>query len=137
MALSTPPARIHTVETHQMSNCRFEIDDEARRAETIFEDGSRLPAAPVMDGENIARARALGYGGTDEEAVWAMTRHHDLVHTVIAEAEGWPYSPTLHAVANGYSLPPGTSQREERLVFLIQRLMNVGLEDVLADHARE
>lgn len=119
-----------------MKNCRFEIDDENRRAETIFEDGSRLPAAPVMDSENVARARALGYSGSDEEAVWAMTRHHDLVHTVIAEAEGWPYSPTLHAVANGYQLPPGTSQREERLVFLIQRLLNVGLDDVLADSAR-
>jgi hypothetical protein len=116
-----------------MKNCRFEIDDERRRAETIFADGSRLPAAPVMDAENIARARALGYSGSDDEAVWAMTRHHDLVHTVIAEAEGWPYSPTLHAVANGYELPPGASQREERLVFLVQRLMNVGLEEVLTD----
>jgi hypothetical protein len=120
--------------THQMKNCRFEIDDDARRAETIFEDGSRLAAAPVLDAENIARARALGYEGSDEDAVWAMTRHHDLVHTVIAEAEGWPYSPTLHAVANGYPLPPGTSQREERLVFLIQRLLNVGLDDVLMDN---
>jgi hypothetical protein len=119
-----------------MKKCHFVIDDEARRAETIFDDGSRLPAAPVMDAENIARARALGYTGSDEDAVWAMTRHHDLVHTVIAEAEGWPYSPTLHAVANGYALPPGTSQREERLVFLIQRLLNVGLDEVLADSAR-
>lgn len=117
-----------------MKHCRFEIDDDLRRAETIFDDGSRVPAAPVMDDENIARARALGYTGSDDEAVWAMTRHHDLVHTVIAEAEGWPYSPTLHAVANGYELPPGTSQREERLVFLVQRLMNVGLEEVLADN---
>jgi hypothetical protein len=124
------------VETHRMKNCRFEIDDERKRAETVFDDGSRLPAAPQMDSENIARARALGYEGSDEEAVWAMTRHHDLVHTVIAEAEGWPWSPTLHAVANGYTLPPGTSQREERLVFLVQRLMNVGLDEVLADSAR-
>jgi hypothetical protein len=121
------------VEKHKMKNCRVEIDDDERRAETIFEDGSRLPAAPIMDAENVARARALGYEGSDEDAVWAMTRHHDLVHTVIAEAEGWPYSPTLHAVANGYTLPPGTSQREERLVFLVQRLLNVGLEEVLAD----
>jgi hypothetical protein len=116
-----------------MKNCRCEIDDDARRAETIFNDGSRVAAAPVMDDENVARARALGYEGSDADAVWAMTRHHDLVHTLMAEAEGWPWSPTLHAVANGYSLPPGTSQREERLVFLVQRLLNVGLDDVLAD----
>ena len=118
-----------------MNRCRVEIDDDARRSETVFDDGSRLPAAPVMDSENIARARALGYRGSDEEAVWEMTRHHDLVHTLIAEAEGWPFSPTLHAVANGYELPPGTSVREERLVFLVQRLLNVGLEEVLADGA--
>jgi hypothetical protein len=109
------------MEVHEMKNCRFEIDDDARRAQTIFKDGSRLAAAPVMDAENIARARALGYkDGSDADAVWAMTRHHDLVH----------------AVANGYSLPPGTSQREERLVFLIQRLLNVGIDEVLADNAR-
>jgi hypothetical protein len=125
------------MEVHEMKNCRFEIDDDARRAQTIFKDGSRLAAAPVMDAENIARARALGYkDGSDADAVWAMTRHHDLVHTLMAEAEGWPWSPTLHAVANGYSLPPGTSQREERLVFLIQRLLNVGIDEVLADNAR-
>ena len=116
-----------------MRRCRFEIDDDSRRARTIFDDGSELTAAPVMDEENIARARALGYEGSDDEAVWAMTRHHDLVHTLLAEAEGYPYSLTLHAVANGYDMPPGTSQREERIVFLIQRLLNSGLDEVLAD----
>ena len=116
-----------------MKRCRFEIDDENKRARTVFDDGSELVAAPVMDSENIARARVLGYTGTDEEAVWEMTRHHDLVHTLLAEAEGFPFSLTLHAVANGYELPPGTSQREERIVFLIQRLLNQGLEPVLRD----
>ena len=116
-----------------MQRCRFEIDDARRRARTVFDDGSQLVAAPVMDEENIARARTLGYRGSDEEAVWSMTRHHDLVHTLLAEAEGFPFSLTLHAVANGYELPPGTSQREERIVFLIQRLLNEGLEKVLGD----
>src|SRR5215213_8661158 len=125
--------RCRPVEVHDMKNCRFEIDDDARRAETIFSDGTRVAAAPVMDDENIARARALGYSGTDDEAVWSMTRHHDLVHTLLAEAEGFPFSLTLHAVANGYELPPGTAIREERIVFLIQRLLNQGLETVLSD----
>jgi hypothetical protein len=121
------------MDVHQMRRCRFEIDEQARRATTIFDDGSQLVAAPVMDEENIARARVLGYTGSDDEAVWDMTRHHDLVHTLLAEAEGFPFSLTLHAVANGYELPPGVAQREERIVFLIQRLLNVGLADVLAD----
>jgi hypothetical protein len=121
------------MEIHNLRRSRCEIDEELRRATTIFDDGSQIVAAPVMDAENIARARALGYSGSDEEAVWEMTRHHDLVHTLLAEAEGFPFSLTLHAVANGYELPPGMSQREERIVFLIQRLMNVGLAEVLRD----
>jgi hypothetical protein len=121
------------MEVHGLRRCRFEIDDDAHRAKTVFDDGSELVAAPVMDAENIARARALGYQGSDEDAVWRMTRHHDLVHTLLAEAEGFPYSLTLHAVANGYELPPGMSQREERIVFLIQRLLNIGIAGVLAD----
>jgi hypothetical protein len=116
-----------------MRRCRFEIHEHKRRATTVFDDGSELTAAPVMDQENIARARSLGYKGTDEEAVWEMTRHHDLVHTLLAEAEGFPYSLTLHSVANGYEMPPGMAQREERIVFLIQRLLNVGLAEVLRD----
>jgi hypothetical protein len=121
------------MEIHRMRGSRFEIDDERRRATTVFDDGSELVAAPVMDEENIARARALGYTGGDTQAVWEMTRHHDLVHTLLAEAEGFSFSLTLHAVANGYELPPGMAQREERIVFLIQRLLNVGLAEVLGD----
>ena len=121
------------MEVHSLRRCRFEIDDERRRAKTVFDDGSELVAAPVMDPENISRARSLGYCGSDEDAVWKMTRHHDLVHTLLAEAEGFEFSLTLHAVANGYELPPGMSQREERIVFLIQRLLNEGIDAVLAN----
>jgi hypothetical protein len=122
------------MEVHRLRGCRVEIDDETQRAVTKFDDGSELAAAPVLDEENIARARALGYSGSDEEAVWSMTRHHDLVHSLLAEAEGFPHSLTLHSVANGYDLPPGVPEREERIVFLIQRLLNVGLDEVLADN---
>ncbi len=121
------------MEVHNLQRCRVEIDESRQRARTVFDDGSHLVAAPVMNDENIARARSLGYEGSPEEAVWDMTRHHDLVHTLLAQAEGFPFSPTLHAVANGYDLPPGMAQREERIVFLIQRLLNVGLAEVLQD----
>jgi hypothetical protein len=131
--LSVMVGKMLAMEVHRMRWCRFEIDEERRRATTIFDDGSELAAAPVMDEENIARARSLGYVGSDEEAVWEMTRHHDLVHTLLAEAEGFPFSLTLHSVANGYEMPPGMAQREERIVFLIQRLLNVGLAAVLRE----
>jgi hypothetical protein len=139
MNINPPPepsvalGKMAAMEVHSMRRCRFEIDDQRRRARTVFDDGSELVAAPVMNDENIARARALGYAGGDEEAVWEMTRHHDLVHTLLAEAEGFPFSLTLHSVANGYELPPGMSQREERIVFLIQRLLNEGMAGVLRD----
>jgi hypothetical protein len=139
MNINPPPepsvalGKMAAMEVHSMRRCRFEIDDQRRRARTVFDDGSELVAAPVMNDENIARARALGYAGGDEEAVWEMTRHHDLVHTLLAESEGFPFSLTLHSVANGYELPPGMSQREERIVFLIQRLLNEGMAGVLRD----
>jgi len=121
---------------YRFQHCRVTIDDAGQRVETVFDDGAVVAAIPEFDDESIARARALGYRGTDDEAVWSMTRHHDLMHTVIAEAEGHPYSPTLHAVGHGYHLPPGAAEREERVVFVAQRMLNEGLEAVIAESLR-
>lgn len=60
-----------------------------------------------------------------------LTRDHDVLHTVTAEAQGRPWSATLHAVAHGYSLAPGLVEQVERLVLFAQRLQNVGLEHIL------
>lgn len=120
---------------YQLKTCRFTIDDEAQRVETIFGDGVTVAGTPNFDEESVSRARALGYEGSDDEVVWLMTRHHDLLHHVVAEAEGFPCSVTLHAVGYGYSLPPGMMEREERLVFLMQRMLNVGLDEILAPGA--
>lgn len=118
---------------YRLKHCRFTIDDEARQVETIFDDGKNVVGTPNQDDESIARARSLGYEGSDAEVVWRMTRHHDLVHHLVAEAEGQPWSVVMHAVANGYEIPPGVGEREERLVFLVQRLLNVGLDELLAE----
>ena len=102
----------------------------------------RAEAISLREREFVEAARALGVRDLrivarhvipNTLASTLVMSSYYIAYTVIAEAEGWPYSPTLHAVANGYTLPPGTSQREERLVFLVQRLLNVGLEEVLAD----
>lgn len=105
-----------------------DVDEERRIVTTTFSDGSALVAAPTYDEESVIRARALGYAGTGEEAVWAMTRHHDLLHTLIAEARGQGCSPTLHAVARGVDVDSRTADDEERLVMFIARALNVGID---------
>jgi glycerophosphoryl diester phosphodiesterase len=60
-----------------------------------------------------------------------MTRDHDLLHTVLAEAHGLPTSPTLHAVARGHQVHPLQADIEERSVLLMQRLLNAGVAGVL------
>lgn len=116
-----------------------EVDEQARTVTTTFADGARLTASPSMDAENVARARALGYRGSDGDVVWAMTRDHDPLHTVLTEAQGWDTSMTLWMAAHPAVVATGEvrleMEREERTVLLIQRLMNVGLAPVLAERA--
>lgn len=86
-----------------------------------------------MDEEFVARARSLGYSGSDEAAVWATTADHDVLHTAMAEAQGNPWSARLHAVAHGYALAPDAVEQEERLVLLAQRLKNAGLRHIVTN----
>ena len=107
---------------------RVRIDEAAQRVQTTLPDGSVIDAVPGTTPEDIARAHALGYANT-----WEMTRDHDRVHVLLAEAEGRPYSTALWLVAH-----PGEATdelraeaaREERAVLLIQRLLQSGLDAV-------
>lgn len=81
-------------------------------------------AAPNYSEEDVARARSLGYDGTNEEAVKLMSSDHEKIHSWLAYCEGAPYSFTLHAAAHGVKLPLGWVKREENAVFCIQALMN-------------
>jgi hypothetical protein len=60
-----------------------------------------------------------------------MTSDHALLHTLVAEAQGRPWSATLRAAARGYKPSAGVVEQEERLVLFAQRLSNVGLDCVL------
>ncbi len=100
------------------------IDETHRTVTTTFADGHQLIAVPNYTEEDVARANALGYDG--EDPVWAMTRHHDLIHSLLAEARGEPWSGALHGAATGSGCAGGND--EERIVFLIQRMLNVGLD---------
>jgi hypothetical protein len=94
-----------------------EIDDEQEHVATYFPDGHYTPAVANGSTEDIARARSLGYAGTDEEVVWKMTRDHDVLHSAIANAIDEGFSKALHGGEGGLI--------EERLVFLLQRALNV------------
>jgi hypothetical protein len=97
---------------------------------TRYDDGTEVHAHPDGTDEQTHIARALGYG----DDVAAMNRHHDLLHTLIAHARGWPVSKTLHGVAHGSYAPREISDDEERIVMLVARLLNVGIAGVLEDY---
>lgn len=98
---------------------------------TTFPTGRHAVAATTDEDydEQFRIACGLGYEGDVER----MNREHDVLHTLIAEAMGKPYSPTLHALAHGDPSPPDADV-EERIAFLVARLLNVGLDTVLAEH---
>lgn len=107
---------------HRIGECDVKVDTNC--VITKFSDGAVLHAHPNYGDEDIARARALGYIGTDQEAVDAMTRDHDMIHSLVAEARGFIWSEALHGAATGRGYAGG--EDEERIVFLIQRLLNEG-----------
>lgn len=57
---------------HRVEHCRVRIDPGSRSVTTRFGDGAELVACPNLDEESIARARSLGYRGSDEAAVWEI-----------------------------------------------------------------
>jgi hypothetical protein len=104
-------------------------------AVTTFPDGDECGALSFYDDESVARARALGYLGTDREAVDAMTADHDLLHSLVALAIDGDESHALRYSTRGVQ-EKGRIPLEERLVFLLQRALNCGhaiLDDYEAD----
>jgi hypothetical protein len=93
--------------------------------ETVFDDGVVSKGIPVFDDENRARAVALGYEDSDQ-GVWEMHKEHELLHNIVSEAQGWPASPTHYLWNRFGSTPKGLIPQEEALVFLVQRVLNVG-----------
>ncbi len=108
---------------------RYEVDEQARTVRSVFPDGTEALGVASFTAEDVARARSLGYQGSDDEAAWAMHREHDLAHHLAMRALGWPWSQVLWFVAHGQTqrFPAGVYQTEERLAFLLQRAGNEGL----------
>lgn len=103
----------------KLQNCRVLIHTADQYLETVFDDGARLPAAANHGDEDEARAKALGYRNT-----WQMSLEHELLHSILSEAMGLKYSPTLHAVATGEKIDQEEIDMEERLVLCVQKLLN-------------
>lgn len=91
---------------------------------TKFQDGSECSAARSSEMRNLDYARHLGYDNVRD-----ALREHELAHVFYSEKLGFPYSPTLYAVARNYA--PGTAPYEQQLaeeaiVLDAQRYMNTG-----------
>lgn len=101
-----------------------EVEIGERDVTTRFPGGAVLHACPNYDAESIERARELGYSGTDREVCDAMTREHDVLHSMIAALRGQPWSATLYAAATGTEVPEEIWRPEEALVFDVTKALN-------------
>jgi hypothetical protein len=92
--------------------------------ETRWPDGAMCPATRDHTMSNVDYAAHLGY-----RSVRDALREHELAHTFVSEKLGFPYSPTLRAVADGFgpgSAPYEAQLWEEAVVLEFQRFMQTG-----------
>jgi hypothetical protein len=104
-------------------NCVVRADVKLGYTETVFRDGSLVPAYPTGCDNQRQTSRRLGYG----DDVAAMCREHEVLHTWLCERFDLPYSPTLWAVAHGQPAgcaPIWAQQEEEALVLSFQAYLN-------------
>jgi hypothetical protein len=102
--------------------------------ETVFT--LKVPAAANYDQQSVDRAIALGYQGD----TWAMSRDHELLHSLIAEQRGEDYSHVLLGVAyrelggdKERIVSPLSSWQEEILVLSVQKYIRLGVVNVLLE----
>jgi hypothetical protein len=106
----------------------IDIWDDAQTLRTTFADGLVLPAAANDDAASVHRAMLLGYRGPD--ATWQMSRDHEIIHSLLAEALGYKWSPTLHCAAVRWAggereTTHDETQREETVVLALQETANL------------
>jgi hypothetical protein len=104
-----------------LQTCVWELYARPWHISTVFADSLRVEAAPDH-ARDLMIARAYGYGD-DTLSLW---RHHDLYHTVLLQALGYPYSPTLRNI-----IEPGVASdvfraAEEAFVLDTQYFLNGG-----------
>lgn len=114
---------MHTTRIISFKNCFVRAELNVGYTETVFADGSLVPAYPDGTPEQRLTSLRLGYG--DDLA--RMCREHEVLHTWLCERFGLPYSPTLWAVAHGQQAgcaPRWAQEQEEALVLAFQACLN-------------
>lgn len=111
------------IRTYQFGDVTVSVGDSW--CVTHFADGTEVHAHANHRDEDKARAAELGYPNVEQ-----MTRHHDLMHSMIANARGWSHSKVLWALAHNEP-SPDCADEEERLAMFAQRLVASGLESIL------
>lgn len=103
----------------QLGQTLIQVWPDKHYLQTVYRDGTYVPAAPQDTEEYRQRARDLGYG----ENTWLMCVEHEICHTLLAMSQGRVVSPALWNVA--HSIPPGQLEwDEEAEVLEFQRKFN-------------
>lgn len=88
-----------------------------RYLETIFEDGTKVPACPQDTDEYRKTAMDTGYGTN----TWALSLEHELIHSLLSGGRSW----TLWSVAHDHiGLAPDIVAQEEKRVMEFQKKLN-------------
>jgi hypothetical protein len=90
--------------------------------QTVFHDGANVTAIPEETEAYREMACRLGYG-TDRKA---LSREHEVIHTLLAERLRGSASPTLWAVAHPHiaCAPVHEQEQEEAVVLAFQSALN-------------
>jgi hypothetical protein len=118
--------------TLRIGSTEIDLHDDGLTV-TRLADGAEIPARAQEDNAYIERALLLGYG-TDTAA---MSREHEVCHSLLAAWLGLPESPTLRGVADGSFWPHW--HLEEAAVLAIQafaRAAGVDLVEVAGTKER-
>jgi hypothetical protein len=108
---------------------------------TTWPDGTAVHAHPdvgELREQQIATAKALGYDRshiTDARMQAALIVDHEVLHSLVADALGRTSSVALHSQATDTwnDERRRLADEEERICMLIARLLNVGIDGVLAE----
>lgn len=101
--------------------------------ETAFREDGSVAIAAIEEGgpDNAAAAHHAGYGGDR----YRMLVEHEIGHSYVADAMGWPHSWSVWSAAHGTGdIRPMEEwsprvRDEEHLVVALQRYVNTGVED--------
>jgi hypothetical protein len=106
--------------TYRFDDVQVDVYEDTRTVTTTFADGTYVCAAPNFDPDNIKQAWSLGYQGD----TWAMTRDHELTHSLLAVRDGLEHSQTLWRLAHpDADVSHETVALEEAMVLDFQQLL--------------